>query len=829
MVQFSPSSPKENGGRKPAKHTDCQESLDSLQSSISSSATPFQAYETYIDNGLICLKHKIRNIEKKKVKLEDYRERLNNGEILNPDQQEAVEKYDEVIHNLEFARELHKTFSGLSQDLLKAQKKALRRENLLKIEAEKKRLRAILQVQYVLQSFSQEHVQKDFKEGLNGAMYVTTKELDNLVKFSKLTCPKRFLHMSLEDQMDQASIYFWNLLEGAEKTVAGTNYKYLKDLLTRLLDCGYFESVPDPPVVKPKQEIIPEEPVKKSEIEKMVQPPPTREPEPPVEYMKCDIHPREPRRVPPQTATEFSSAPSLPKDPELRKQKLQDLIDQIKGKYNFMQESILDFTPRTVSPALPPEHSPPELSNELEEKKPNTVLQPEKASQMSFESKKEEIVCEVLSEPEINEPVSPAPPEVKHPPQTPLSLPSELPSPKTPTNTSVLQLQQEGLSLSPRANPVSMNSSPFQGMQTVFKVNVPLPSRQEPEVKDEACSQGHHQTFTTASTQTLPHCHLDSSIGESHSLIQEPLTGSPYASANIAQMNSGSMQCYTSTPNILPRMTQPYVSSRGSIRGTSRGGRIITNGYRCPTGYKGPESFRGPPCIPNGSYGHAQCPGREYPTTQFISRDGTSHLCQKRGANPTTSRTNSRGWSESSQTGSPEREDSFNSVDSGQGESRSMTSLDISLTNQSATILPVHVYPLPQQMRVAFSAARTSNFAPGTLDQPIVFDLLLNNLGDTFDFQAGRFMCPVNGTYVFIFHMLKLAVNVPLYVNLMKNEEVLVSAYANDGAPDHETASNHAVLQLFQGDQIWLRLHRGAIYGSSWKYSTFSGYLLYQD
>lgn len=36
--------------------------------------------------------------------------------------------------------------------------------------------------------------------------------------------------------------------------------------------------------------------------------------------------------------------------------------------------------------------------------------------------------------------------------------------------------------------------------------------------------------------------------------------------------------------------------------------------------------------------------------------------------------------------------------------------------------------------------------------------------------------------------MLKLAVNVPLYVNLMKNEEVLVSAYANDGAPDHETA-----------------------------------------
>lgn len=31
--------------------------------------------------------------------------------------QEAVEKYDEVVHNLEFAKELQKTFSGLSQDV----------------------------------------------------------------------------------------------------------------------------------------------------------------------------------------------------------------------------------------------------------------------------------------------------------------------------------------------------------------------------------------------------------------------------------------------------------------------------------------------------------------------------------------------------------------------------------------------------------------------------------------------------------------------------------------------------------------------------------------
>lgn len=161
----------------------------------------------------------------------------------------------------------------------------------------------------------------------------------------------------------------------------------------------------------------------------------------------------------------------------------------------------------------------------------------------------------------------------------------------------------------------------------------------------------------------------------------------------------------------------------------------------------------------------------------------------------------------------------------------SVSTVEVPMTPHShqAPLLPMHLYPLSQPMRVAFTTSRTANFAPGNLDQPIVFDQLHSNLGEAYDTHIGRFTCPVNGTYVFIFHILKLAINVPLYVNLMRNEEVMVSAYANDGAPDHETASNHAILPLFQGDQVWLRLHRGAIYGSTWKYSTFSGFLLYQD
>ncbi|XP_068859170.1 caprin-2 isoform X3 [Aphelocoma coerulescens] len=1120
-----------------------------LQSALSTAASPSQAYETYIDNGLICLKHKIRNIEKKKLKLEDYKDRLKKGEALNQDQLEAVEKYDEVVHNLEFAKELQKTFSGLSQDLLKAQKKAQRRESLLKLEAEKKKLRTILQVQYVLQNFTQEHVQKDFKGGVNGAIYLPSKELDYLIRFAKLTCPERNENLSVEDQMEQSSLYFWDLLEGSEKPVVGTTYKHMKDLLSKLLDSGYFESIPTPRTTVPVKELEevnrkpektrqmskgesvkepesimelmkseiqpqeflnrrylpeaeysvkkkPEEPrsweaecarkqeppkswemlvdieeqeqkqkqdilkpwearvrqqelkrpdspkpwearvkeeeqkresakpwetrgeeeqqkkleapkawvacvreeqespkpwvakvreeqdqkkqespkpwvtkvreeqeqkkqesskpwvtkVKEEPEEKQESPKPwvtqTREqpeqkkPDPmktwempvreepeqkkqepvkawaahvreepeqkkqetreawekadrqqqvsspqlqnppkswaaasmgPKEQMgpkKFDMEPKERRdrkqkvepeikRVPKpvhQPAAEFCSTSTLPKDPVLRREKLQDLMTQIQGTYNFMQESILDFdkaSPSAIGSSQPPSVTPassPVASKEQKLPSQSDFLQqplqpaassmalhgsntslasadhalsgsetedlvtPQAATSLSQENEKYTSQPLYQTSSRISEPLIPKKIEIS---QATIPLPSEPQSPLPTSSTPMPSVPPAQSFQSPPASSssVTITAAPFQAMQTVFKVNAPLPPRKDQEIKeDSSYSAGYNQSFSTASTQTPPQCQLQSShVAEQTSLSQESLS--------------------SAQANVIPRPPQPYLNSRGSVRGSARGGRSLANSYRSPGGYKGFDAYRGSPSLANGNYGQLQFPGRDYAGMPYSQRDVNYQQCYKRGGISSGPRANSRaGWSDSSQVSSPERDnETFNSGDSGQGDSRSITPVDMPVTSQAATILPVHVYPLPQQMRVAFSAARTSNLAPGTLDQPIAFDLLLNNLGETFDIQLGRFNCPVNGTYVFIFHMLKLAVNVPLYVNLMKNEEVLVSAYANDGAPDHETASNHAVLQLFQGDQIWLRLHRGAIYGSSWKYSTFSGYLLYQD
>ncbi|XP_045667770.1 caprin-2 isoform X12 [Ursus americanus] len=789
-----------------SQHGESQRAMSPLQSALSSAASPSQAYETYIDNGLICLKHKIRNIEKKKLKLEDYKDRLKNGEQLNPDQLEAVEKYEEVLHNLEFAKELQKTFSGLSQDLLKAQKKAQRREHMLKLEAEKKKLRTILQVQYVLQNLTQEHVQKDFKGGLNGAVYLPLKELDYLIKFSKLTCPERNESLSVEDQMEQSSLYFWDLLEGSEKAVVGTTYKHMKDLLSKLLNSGYFESIPVPKNAKEKEVSLEEEMLIKSEkkkqllktesvkeseslmelaqpeiqpqeflnrrymtevdysskqdeeqsweadyarkpnlpkcwdmltepdgqekkqesfkswepsvkhqevskpavsLEQRKQDPKLRStlqeeqkkqdvskpksapsqwkqeapksktgyiqeeqkkqetPKPwPVQLQKeqdpkkqspkswtpsvqneqdikswtttmCEdqdsrqqetpkswennvesqkhpltpqsqISPKswgvapaslipndqllprkfntEPKDVPKPMHQPVGSSSTLPKDPVLRKEKLQDLMTQIQGTCNFMQESILDFDkPSSAIPSSQPPSTTPGS--------PVASTEQNLSSQSDF----------------LQEPLQAAVPPSKQP--------SSLASPNPPMSKG----SEQGFQSPPASSSsVTINTAPFQAMQTVFNVNAPLPPRKEQEIKESPYSSGYNQSFTTASTQTPPQCQLPAIHVEQTVLSQE-----------------------TAQTNVFPRPSQPFVNSRGSVRGCTRGGRLLTNSYRSPGGYKGFDTYRGPPSITNGNYSQLQFQAREYPGTPYSQRDNFQQ-CYKRGGTSGGPRTNSR-------------------------------------------------------------------------------------------------------------------------------------------------------------------------------------------
>ncbi|XP_074554747.1 caprin-2 isoform X2 [Halichoeres trimaculatus] len=858
MVQVSPSPPLDV--TPPSVHS--EEGEDKQEDPVGSPCgmnalevnTTYQDYENYIENGLICLKHKVRNLEKKKLKLEDYKRRLTRGDVLNKDQMAAVEKYEEVQHHLAFAREMHKTLDSLTQTLLRAQKKAAKKEQLAKMETEKKRLSNVLQVQHLLHSLQQEHIRSDLLTGHNQAPHVSAQQLQGLNQLSTLLGVQRDHRLSLEAQMEQASLVYIDLLDGKNKPVAGSTYKLLKQEITELLDCKYFSCLPSPPrgaevllssakhtTSKPKPNDLSKKESWKDDFQAM------REQEPPDSWdmefqdgaasaqtavhkpwrgaaafipkvsgtskkQSADGKQRKERRTKGEQHTKlavcmdvpaemFDSPTALPKDPILRRQHLEDLMTKIHSSFSFVQDSLLDG-----------ESSPTKGHSRL---KRQTSGSPSPLAQTDLRSQ------DVLPKAIHPLPLSQSTPLPARPLERKsslangdqcletcdLELSTDLPlvtpefaerkrfaSPLLYRQESTISLDMAMITVAesgkqspngvasctptpPQGQPFStpptrrtLSSSPFQSIS-------PVPQNGELDYKPDFGNP----RYTTVSTQTSP---VFAHTEDEPQPDGGPIFLSPGQSSGAVSQSS-----------------QPYYN-RGSVRGMARGGKGVAQVFRS-SGW-----HRGGAYIPQN---HFRDSGPPLYAVRDYRRGGGRH-----NQNAT--------WSDSSQVSSPDREGTYTMVDSGHGDSLTPRS-----HHHHTNMLPMQLYPLSQRLHVSFSASLTANFAPGNLDQPIVFDHLHCNLGEMYDTHIGRFTSPVNGTYVFNFNILKLAANSPLFINLMCNEEVMASAYANDGAPDHDTASNSAILTLFQGDQVWLRLHRGAVYGSTWNYSTFSGFLLYQD
>ncbi|XP_052410513.1 caprin-2 isoform X2 [Carassius gibelio] len=938
MVQLSPSRTietltpseltveKEDGQGSPKSES--PRVLTAFQFTLSPTTTTYYGYEQYIEEGLICLKHKIRNIEKKKLKLESYSEKLKKGDKLNQDQLEAVGKYEEVVHNLHFAKELQKTIGALTQDLLKTQRKVARQEKVMRIEEERKRLSLTLQVQYVLHSLQREDVRRNFCNMRQHSRYLSTQDMESLLDLASLLGCKRDHSMSLEDQMEQAAIVYWELLEGKEGPVAGSTYKHMKAKLLQLVDCGFFDHIPlskvdsqekaetrkaDPPrpcglstLVKLSSKEVPskeflnrqylpvtdvterrpdEKPSPRSWKEELLalkerEPPDSWEMEfsdPPASSQspiqkpwkgaaglipktadivkRPTVDPKEKRQrkskgeqdsKPMPVAVEvFSSQSPLPKDPAQRKQQLESLMDQISGSFSFMQESLLDgetspLNSQTKRCRPSPGSSTPIAQRELTKSPSDILPQSQRSTPLQILLSGDAKGCLSNEDLSINDSDLDLHHEEKpnkqgerftSPPLyrrgSSISVPLENQSTvqagkQTLCNGVSTTVSATTFSTPPSHRSVSAENT-FQNIHSVFNV-ASLPINESSGIKSDESgfSESMHQSYTsaksqsysTASTQTPPELSLpedDVQIEGQYQLECPVSVGGHVFSGSQPQSRPG-QSCYP----------------RSSARGMTRAGRGLGHSYRSPGGYRGGyDAYRVNIRSPGGGFiSQTHTTHRDPASAFYVSRENGYQQSFKQGGGTATQR--SSGWSDSSQVSSPDRERVY-PLNSGISDTHSIPPMEGPITPQGPhTLMPVHVYPLTQ-LRVAFSAARTANFAPGTLDQPIAFDLLHTNLGDLFDTTTGRFTCPAAGAYVFIFHILKLAISVPLYINLMRNEEVMVSAYANDGAPDHDTASNHTILQLFQGDQVWLRLHRGAIYGSSWKYSTFSGFLLYQD
>ncbi|XP_064513184.1 caprin-1 isoform X2 [Pseudopipra pipra] len=505
---------------------------------------------------------KLRNLEKKKSKLDDYQERMNKGERLNQDQLDAVSKYQEVTNNLEFAKELQRSFMALSQDIQKTIKKTARREQLMREEAEQKRLKTVLELQFILEKLGDDEVRSDLKQGSSGVPVLTEEELTMLDEFYKLVYPERDMNVRLNEQYEQASVHLWDLLEGKEKPVCGTTYKALKEVVERILQTSYFDSThnhqnglceeeeaaPAPAVEDTVAEAEPdaaEEFTEPTEVESTEV----------VNSLQQQTQATSPPVPEPHTLPTVAQA-----DPLVRRQRVQDLMAQMQGPYNFMQDSMLEFENQTLDPAI-------------------VSAQPMNPAQ-SLDMP--QMVCPpVHAESRLAQPTQvPVQPEAT---QASMSLNADqTPSSSSLPTASQPQVFQAGSSKPLHSSGINVNAAPFQSMQTVFNMNAPVPPVNEPETLKQ---QNQYQASYNQSFSSQPH------QVEQSDLQQEQLqtvVGTYHGSPDQTHQVAGNHQQPPQQNTGFPRNSQPYYNSRGVSRGGSRGARGLMNGYRGPAnGFRG--------------------------------------------------------------------------------------------------------------------------------------------------------------------------------------------------------------------------------------------------
>uniref|UniRef100_A0A7N8XQK8 Cell cycle associated protein 1b n=1 Tax=Mastacembelus armatus TaxID=205130 RepID=A0A7N8XQK8_9TELE len=574
----------------------------------------------------------------------------NKGERLNQDQLEALSKYQEVMNNLEFARELQKTFITLGQDIQKVAKKSARREQLQREEAEQRRLKSILELQFLLDRLGDDTVRQDLKQGVGGTPLLTDADLAVFDEFYKLVGPDRDQNVRLADQYEEASVHLWDLLEGKDKAVVGTTYKALKETLDQILLSGYFDRVPSHQngVCEEEEE---EEPAAaaaaaatiaataatatatatataaetETETATAVAESSEAEEQTAVSAMQQPAAPP----VALETHPMNLASPVPPTDPMVRKQVVQDLMAQMQGTYNFMQDSMLEFDGQPIDPAIvsvqpmkpaqnmdlpqmvcPPVHPESRLSQ------PTVPVQPE-PTQVSNQTKEDSTVAKKMCTIALMECDSLFE-------QTSMSMSSEQPPPSTALPP-VSQAQVfQSVSKAPHSSGINVNAAPFQSMQTVFNLNAPVPPANETEALNQAnqYQNSYNQAFSSQTQHAVEQAEMQSEQLQS------------VVGAFHSQDQSGGHQQPSQQGPGFGRQSQSFYNSRGMSRGGPRNARGMINGYRgSSNGFRGGYDGYRPPFTnaPNSGYGQNQFnTTRDYSNGNY-QRDGYQQN-YKRGA-----------------------------------------------------------------------------------------------------------------------------------------------------------------------------------------------------
>ncbi|XP_072324892.1 complement C1q tumor necrosis factor-related protein 6-like [Scyliorhinus torazame] len=107
---------------------------------------------------------------------------------------------------------------------------------------------------------------------------------------------------------------------------------------------------------------------------------------------------------------------------------------------------------------------------------------------------------------------------------------------------------------------------------------------------------------------------------------------------------------------------------------------------------------------------------------------------------------------------------------------------------------------------------------------PIVYDMVIVNLGQVYDNKTGKFTCPKCGLYFFSFSSLP-GRGLQTDVILIKDEVEESVIHSVLPANSSQLATKNVILDLHKGDQVWVKLASGNLWSRAGSLY-FQGFLL---
>lgn len=115
----------------------------------------------------------------------------------------------------------------------------------------------------------------------------------------------------------------------------------------------------------------------------------------------------------------------------------------------------------------------------------------------------------------------------------------------------------------------------------------------------------------------------------------------------------------------------------------------------------------------------------------------------------------------------------------------------------------------------------------------ITFDNIQTNVGNGYNKHTGSFIVPQSGVYVFTWTLV-ISSTSEVCTNLLVNGVIRGDAYGYSGILDvRQTSTAIVVIHVNKGDTAFIRTasdgacgQTGAIYGDTWRRSSFAGWLL---